>query len=49
MIEPNLKSLAENYKYGLICRKCYHNNPEGRKTCRKCKHHDLRKQHKIKN
>lgn len=48
MLDPSLKALAEKNLYGLICRKCYHNNPLGRTTCRKCKHADLRKQHRIK-
>jgi len=48
MIDPNLKTLAENNIYGLICRKCYHNNPKNRTSCRKCKSPDLRDKHKIK-
>jgi ribosomal protein L40E len=48
MFDPSLKVLAESFIYGLICRKCYHNNPTNRKTCRKCSWPDLRKQHRLK-
>ncbi len=48
MIDPNLIALVEKTVYKKICRNCYHRNPINRTTCRKCKHNDLRFQHKIK-